>query len=145
MIKKLRIKFTVLAMLSVSIVLLVILGTVNVMNYRNVVAEADQVMEMIAGNKGRFPQLPPNQNGGQNREQSRKTVPDEKHRRKDLSKMSPELPYELRYFSVLLDDAGACLDTDIGRIAAVDASEAEEYAREAVKSYGEKAFGILSL
>lgn len=42
--------------------------------------------------------------------------------------MSPELPYESRYFSVLLNEDGKALSADTGQIVSVDDSEAMEYA-----------------
>ena len=59
MVRKMRIKFTVLSVLSVAAVLAVILGIINAANYRRVAAEADQVLEMMAENKGRFPKMKP--------------------------------------------------------------------------------------
>lgn len=43
--------------------------------------------------------------------------------------MSPETPYELRYFSVKLDTDGGVIAIDTSKIAAIDITEAEEYAR----------------
>lgn len=43
--------------------------------------------------------------------------------------MSPELPYESRYFSVLLDASGNAALADTGKIAAVDSTRAVEYAK----------------
>ena len=43
--------------------------------------------------------------------------------------MSPETPYELRYFSVKLDTDGGVIAVDISKIAAVDITEAVEYAK----------------
>lgn len=43
---------------------------------------------------------------------------------------SPELPYESRYFSVLLGSDGQVLRTETGRIAAVNAEEAQSYAQQ---------------
>lgn len=43
--------------------------------------------------------------------------------------MSPETPYELRYFSVKLDTDGEVIDVDTSKITAVDRARAEEYAK----------------
>ena len=53
--------------------------------------------------------------------------------------MSPELPFESRYFIVTLDSDGNVTDTDTGKIAAVDTDTAEEYAEkvwEHTKTHG---------
>lgn len=136
MIKKLRIKFTALSMISVIAVLAVILGIINAINYRNVVSETDQVLKMLSGNQGRFPEAPPEPD----RRQDHGKDPDRGRKHSGSPEMSPELPYELRYFSVLLDEEGTKLETDIGKIAAVDVTTAEEYARDAVNAFGQSGF-----
>ena len=54
--------------------------------------------------------------------------------------MSSELPYESRYFSVLLDSEGEVIATDTGKIARIDTSDAIEYAKKALKSGKERGF-----
>ena len=54
--------------------------------------------------------------------------------------MSSELPYESRYFSVLLDSEGEVLTTDTGKIARIDTSDAVEYAKQVLKSGKERGF-----
>lgn len=136
MIKKLRIKFTALSMISVIAVLAVILGIINAINYRNVVSETDQVLKMLSGNQGRFPEATPEPD----RRQDHGKEPGRGRKHSGSPEMSPELPYELRYFSVLLDEEGTNLETDIGKIAAVDVTTAEEYARDAVNAFGQSGF-----
>ena len=46
----------------------------------------------------------------------------------DLRCMSPEAPFETRFFSVTMDDSGNIIKTDIDKIAAVDDEKAGEYA-----------------
>ena len=48
--------------------------------------------------------------------------------------MSPETPYESRFFSVLLGEDGQAVETDTGQIAAVDAEQATDYAQKAAAS-----------
>ena len=50
------------------------------------------------------------------------------------SGMSPETPYETRFFTVVLSEKGEILSTDLDRIAAVDAETAESYAKELFES-----------
>ena len=56
MIKKLRRKFIVAAIIAVFLVLLVLIGSINVLNYRSLVSETDGTLQILAENKGFFPQ-----------------------------------------------------------------------------------------
>lgn len=118
MIKKLRIKLIAVSMVSLFTVLFVIAGTINLMNYIGVIRDADSILTILAENDGVFPKAE-NPPGG-------KVFPDHDFR-------SPEVPYESRYFSVLLDSSGSVISVDTGKIAAVDTSEAMEYAQEAME------------
>lgn len=115
MIRKLRIKFIALSMLSLFLVLLLIMGTVNLLNYRDILTTADETLALLSENHGKFPQF------------------DGKPRPQDSSKprdMSPELPYESRYFSILLNEDGQTVSVDTGRIAAIDSGTAIAYAQQ---------------
>ena len=57
MIKRLRRKFILIAMLSVFCVLAVIMITINALSYRNVVSEADKTLDFLAYNGGVFPNI----------------------------------------------------------------------------------------
>lgn len=57
MLKKLRRKFITIAMLSVSIVLIAIVGTINIANYMSTNEALDARLKLIAGNGGTFPDL----------------------------------------------------------------------------------------
>lgn len=105
MIRKLRFKFILLTMTVLLAVLVVIIGGINMANYANVVNNADTVLSLLSENHGHFPNLS-----------------FFSHRlRKDLS---PELPFESRFFSVLLDENWMSLQTETGNIAAVDVESA---------------------
>lgn len=125
MIKKLRIKLIAVSMVSLFTVLFIIAGTINLMNYIGVVKDADSILTVLAENNGVFPKSE-NPPGG-------KFSPDH-----DLR--SPELPYESRYFSVLLDSSGSVISVDTGKIAAVDTSSAIEYAEKAMAKSGSNGF-----
>lgn len=64
MIKKLRRKFIAIAMLSVSIVLIAIVGTINIANYISTNEALDARLKLIAGNGGTFPDLLEQKNMG---------------------------------------------------------------------------------
>lgn len=120
MIHKLRIKFIAASMLSLTLVLLVILGGVNIMSYQKILRDSDHILTLLSENRGRFPQQsPPFDPGAQkpgrpfmmNRE------------------FSPETPFESRFFSVLLNERGQVVYSDMGQIAAMDEASAGEVAR----------------
>ena len=117
MIKKLRFKLIKVSMLSLFIVFTVIMGLIGILNYRDVVSNADRILKILADNEGLFPKqkdydLPP-------------------HMKDELS---PELPYESRYFSVLLNEDGSVVFVDTGKIAVVDTETAMEYASDVWES-----------
>ena len=51
-----------------------------------------------------------------------------------------EMPYESRFFTVTVNEAGDVLSVDTGKIAAVDMADAVEYAQEALESAKERGF-----
>ncbi len=112
MIKKLRGKLVAVAMLSLFIVLLIIIGTVNILNYTRMVDDAKRTINILKENDGNFPK--PDMSPG--------------HDKEIFKGMSPEAPYESRYFSVLLDANGNVSTIDTGKIAGTDTDEAAEYA-----------------
>lgn len=149
MIRKLRRKFTAAALVSMALVLLLILGTVNVVNYKNVVQEADGMLQMLADNNGTFPDQKPGQ-GKTDTAEPPKDQP-EKATQEDgenvlenelgkFRRTSVETPFETRYFSVVLDSNGSVVSTDVSKIAAVDEETAQEYAKDLFEKQKEKGF-----
>ena len=55
MIKKLQVRFVLMAMSVVLTVLAVIIAGINILNYGSVVREADAVLELLSENEGTFP------------------------------------------------------------------------------------------
>ena len=107
MFKRIRVKFIILSMTALFVLLFVIIAGMNLVNYKAVIEEADSTLAMMAENEGKFPpfgdkKLPPF--------------------------MTPETPYETRYFSVAIDKDQGIVDTDISKIAMVDEDKAYEYA-----------------
>ncbi|MBQ4628099.1 MAG: HAMP domain-containing histidine kinase, partial [Clostridia bacterium] len=113
MIKKMRRKFIIAAMLAVTAVLTVIIGGMITVNYFNLVSTADTTIDMILSNDGRFPRA--------------EFSPDKKPF--EHKPFSPETPFETRYFTVRLDREGNPVVFDIDFVAAIDISEAEEMAK----------------
>lgn len=112
MIRRLRLKFIAVTMLSLFLVLAVILGCINLFNYRRMVEEADATLDLLEQNGGEFPNwdkfYDPGKPGG----------------------FSAELPFKSRYFSVRLSEDGEVLDVDTQKVYAVDEAAARELAEE---------------
>lgn len=118
MIRKLRHKFILASMVSLVLVLSVIIGTINVVNYRGILDSADNTLQMILRNGGVFPsrEEPPKIGFGGFGEE-----------------MSPEAPYQARFFMVILNPDGGVVSVNTDRIAAVDTQRAIEMATEVYK------------
>ena len=126
MFAKVRKKFILVAVSSVFLVLLLILGTVNAINYINIVGNSDQVISVLKENNGEFGSI-----HGQ-------TLP-------------PEMPFSTRYFTVTLSDAGDVLALNLNKIVSVSSEEAMAYARELLAKgktsgfYGNFRYGTLEV
>ncbi len=122
MIGKLRLKFIVLSMTSLFALLMVIIVGMNLLNYNTVISDADEVLSLLSQNKGAFPDFEDN---------PRERLPRD---------MSPEIPYESRFFSVLLNEDGSVVQLETSRIAAIDAEMAIEYGQSVLASGAQHGF-----
>lgn len=128
MIQSLRKKFVGATMLSLLLVLLVILGAVNLVSYRKTLADADSILNLLSENQGTFPkQMFPGMGFARDDQQ-----PGERPMAK--RGMSPETPYESRFFWVTVDGSGTPIFTDTASIAAIDSETAVQYADTALSS-----------
>ncbi len=116
MIRKRQIKFIASSMTLLLLVLAGILVVLSVFSYYNVISESDEVLKILCQNRGHFPReeerpelgLPPN--------------------------MSPEIPYESRYFSVVLDgETKSVIFVETSRIIAINTTDAISYAELALQ------------
>lgn len=125
MIKNLKIKFIALSMTALFILLFVIVAGMNLLNFNSVMTEADQLLQVLSQNKGDFPDFK-----------------DSKPGKPDLlpPHMSPETPYESRYFSVVIDSNGEVYEIETRKIITVDHEKAVEYARKAINDKNGKGF-----
>lgn len=121
MIKKLRQKFIAIAMLSVFIVLALIIGIINIRVYSNVNVRTDEILSVLTENEGRFPNM--GKKPGMN-----------KMDKKMKEGMSPETPYETRYFTVFFDNKGNVSAADTGFVAAISTDDAMDLAKEAYEN-----------
>lgn len=121
MFKKLRLRFITSAMISVAAVLVIIIGSINILDYRNVIRDADRLLEMLADNGGTFPDVAP------------KKKADASSPAGDQSagpRMTADTPFENRYFTVRLNADGTVASVDVSNIAAVDNDRAKELAQQ---------------
>lgn len=116
MIKRLRKKFIVVTMCSVFAVLVLIVGIINIVSYANTVKNADAIISILKDGGGRFDK---DGNG---------EPPDEGFGGMHGRPMSPETPFETRFFTVTLDNNGTIVFVNIDRIAAIDEAKATDYA-----------------
>lgn len=122
MMKGLRRRFIALSMSAMLVLLAAIVAGMNLINYKTIAAEADGTLLFLAKNGGVFPEQ------------------DGKEKRGLPPQISPEAPYENRYFSVLLDADGRPLQIDVKRIRAVSEQQAAEYAVRLADSGRQKGF-----
>ena len=137
MIKKLRIKFVLTSMISVSAVLIILLGGINLSNYINVVSDSDKVLDLLASNGGMFPMEKKEGFETDVMPGDRDTFNDV---RRDDRIYSPEIAFETRFFTVLFDKDGNFIKSDVGKISAVSESLAEEYGDNVLQSGKNKGF-----
>lgn len=140
MIRALRRKFILVAMLSTFVVLAAIMGTVNVVNYLRMADRADGMTALLAQNDGKFPGSPEMERKKEIGEEQIKADPEMEtpnlipQKVKEFpgtmkpENLSPETPYETRFFFVILDSEGNLVSSNTECIAAVDEDAALEYA-----------------
>lgn len=117
MIKKLRLKFIVISLVSVFVILFGIIGTMNIVNYVSVNEEGNHIISVLKSNGGTFPSLNRNDDPNNNSEENSSTSlvssdssentssgnsSDFKPSEKDPT-ISGEIPYQTRYFTVTID------------------------------------------
>lgn len=137
MIQRIRRKFILVAMISLTIVLAIIIGGINALNYRNVLMNADRNLKILSENDGVFPEAI---------EEPQVTLV-QSFLSEGLSltdtteySMSSELAYDTRYFSVVIGPGGPVKVADTGRIFSVDTYDAIQYARKAIEEGESRGF-----
>lgn len=131
MIRKLQRKFVLAAMLSLLIVLGLLIGLINVLNYVNMLRDADGTLALLAENDGAFPTRP-DEPGDE---------PPMNERNEFGRRGNPgELPFQSRYFSVTLAEDGEACAVDVRNIATVNSETAVEMAKKASERGRERGF-----
>lgn len=123
MFKKIRLRFSLIIVCAVFTVLVLIIGTINAINFSNVASNADDILEILATNDGAFISKPDDPN----------------------QEYSPELPFETRYFTVeVYSVEGSNVEdiffTNIQNIAAVTEGEAIKMTRDIIESESRRGF-----
>lgn len=115
MIRKLRIKFIAISMISTIVVLFMILGSINLLNYREMSNNADTVLNLLQENDGYLPE----------------NIYKSQHKKN--TGISPEISFESRYFTVTIKNDTDMYDVDTDKISAIDEEKAVEYAQKIIK------------
>lgn len=132
MISRLKRKVIVLTTISLLALLILIVSGMNIISFASLINESDEILNLISDSGGKFPEI---RDGMPERQDVNGQMPKELERR-----FSEELQFETRFFSVVLTASGDTVRTDTGKIAAVDTTEAVEYAEKALSSGKEKGF-----
>ncbi|WP_029323766.1 sensor histidine kinase [Butyrivibrio sp. AE3004] len=140
MVKKLRRKFVLTAMLSLLLILIGIIGVINVVNFIQVQAGADDTLNILADNDGMFPDMgdflkkngemkEPEEGNPLNTDVGPEEFKDPFFNNRMLYNRSIELPFQSRYFWVKLTETGKVTEINTGHIAAVSSSDAADFAK----------------
>ena len=109
-------------MFSVFAVLVLIVGIINIVSYVNIVEGADGIVTLLKQGGGTFGSL----DGGDYDVPG--VPPDGEDGGRPMPPMSPETPFETRYFTVVIGDKGEVKMINTDRIAAVNDDSAASYA-----------------
>lgn len=140
MISRLRRNFILITMCSTFAVLAVIIGTLNLVSYHNMVEKADNILLLLAENNAVFPEKFPWEYDSMEPPEDAQEGMNRKYKDGMKKDMSPETPYETRFFSVKLDEEGKLISVDTGKIAAVATEDAVAFAEEIWESGSKKGF-----
>lgn len=119
MVKNLQKRFIAIAMLSLLVVMVVVLGSLNLVNVRHITQNADNLLATLAENEGRFP---PFSHGEPPRREPRSGF-----------RMTEETPFETRYFLIRTNKDQSITEIDTSHIAGVSSTEAMDYAEKLLK------------
>ena len=114
MIRSLRKKFILVGMLSVLLAELLMIGAIDVINYRSTIKDIKSQMSILVENGGNIPNNNPIDRSPRDRD----------------SRINEETPFMLRFFTVTIDANGEVTDCDIDRIAMVDEQRASSIGKQ---------------
>lgn len=123
MIRKLQRKFIMITMLSLTLVMLLLVGTINAINFYQTNNRINGAIKILSDNHGQFPKFD-------------KGMKPERKPRSDFQ-MNEETPFETRYFIVDVSLDGSINQLDTSHIA-VSASQAVVYAKTVIDEKKDK-------
>jgi signal transduction histidine kinase len=136
MIKTLQKRFIAIAMLSVFMVLFLIIGSINIINYFDTTRSLDSRLDVLAENNGSFPTdfmhradsfaAPDDSPAPDKLSQPDGLFSQDK---KTFRGMSEESAFDTRYFTVTLDASGSLVDSSTENIAAISSDDAVSLAQ----------------
>lgn len=141
MINRLKRKFTVLATVLMFALMTVLVGIMNVINYSVVVKDSDATADMLFHIESPMPDGEPTPDGTPSPDTG--TRPDADKKKPDFKTpdgISPEVPYEARFFIVTVNADGGMESTDFSKILTVDDTTVNDYVKKALASKKEKGF-----
>jgi signal transduction histidine kinase len=140
MIRKLRKKFIAAAIAAVFLVLLLLIGSINLINYRSLTAEADETLQILAANNGSFPGQ---MFRAQDRPPEMQTPPPGEQQREPFDTKrggNRELAYQSRYFTATFTEDGTVSAIDLDNLASLTEEEAGTLAESIFDTGKEKGF-----
>ena len=140
MIRRLRKKFIVAAIIAVFLVLFVLIGAINVLNYRSLVFDADGTLQILAENRGFFPRQMFRE---QDRPSDTQPLPPGAERDGPFDERrggSGELAYQSRYFTAWFAGDGGLSRLDLEYLASLTEEEAAALAENVYAAGREKGF-----
>lgn len=129
MIKKLKKRIIILATVSMAVLMTALVSFMNIINYSAVIRDTDSVLDVISQ-----PDMP------FFNDKKPTDKPDMVIKDFIPRDMSPEVPYESRFFSATVNADGEIVETDFKRIVSVDEEQVEEYISKAVSRNSERGF-----
>ena len=124
MLNKLKRKFLIIGTIFMFLLMTVLVSIMNIVNYREVTADADAVLDVLSESDALFL-------SDRDFPASPFDIP---------SGMSPEVPYESRYFGVQISASGQSVQFYLSRIVSVDADSAADYIQTALNRNATRAF-----
>lgn len=126
MIKKIQRKFIMITMLSLTLVLLLLVSSINIINFYQMNKRINGAIRILSENQGKFPKLEPGK---------------PPIRKPDLGfQMNEETPFETRYFTVKTKDDGSISEIDTSHIAAVSSKDAAKYTKKVLSTGKDSGF-----
>jgi signal transduction histidine kinase len=120
MINQLKRKFIMITMSSLCLVLLLLVGTINIINFNQTNQTAEETLRILSENKGEFPDF-------------KRGIEPPREKRPGFE-INEETRFQIRYFLVELDEEGTVKTLDTSHISAVTSGDALEYADDVISS-----------